>query len=682
MSNETVIASVTLKSRSGLSVFEHPRKLSIRNIADFRPVPRRIDQIVNLLIEAGFTIEAQTEVGVSFSGPKNLFEHEFKTTLQQRTTVASSHGPRSRQFSYYEASERFLMSRRIELVAEAVQLAIPGIPLHDVNPPIPNPNYYFLHVLTDVPRRLNVTSVHDAGISGAGVRISMVDTGIVTRVTERHVSVDRAHVIVDHTVRSVQGVWLATDAGHFGTNYFSEGVFDNNKITLGTALPDDSMNVEVVYSCLHPHYLAQGYKIDDIRSVANLDVDTDRYGHGTAEAANALAIAPKCTFSFVKAGDEGLEYPLAGFQAALQHQNPKIVTCSWETKTIDNALLLEIANAVANGITVIFAAGNGHTDDPTNPNAFKPVSYPNLISVGGAYPFETGTYAASNYSSSYNSFLYINPQRHCPDVVALVGEKPRGCLIMLPTGPNNFLDQDLSKEPFPNGDNTASDDGWCVCSGTSAAAPQTAGLAALLLERHPDLPPMAIKNILENSSRDIRTGSSATGDKAAPGWDRATGFGLLNGNRAIHYLIPDEFCPFIRDSVQATGEAVTDRLFASPDIIVRNEQLKDPQGELGQTAKHIYDLSDEPEEARDNYIYLRVQNRGARRGDCTATVYYTAAGLFTQPPHLEKHRSFRDARSNAWRISCRRPNRVAAYRRLRKRLLLNRHPQQRRLYHA
>jgi hypothetical protein len=234
MSNETVIASVTLKSRSGLSVFEHPRKLSITNIADFRPVPRRIDQIVNLLIEAGFTIEAQTEVGVSFSGPKNLFEHEFKTTLQQRTTVASSHGPRSRQFSYYEASERFLMSRRIELVAEAVQLAIPGIPLHDVNPPIPNPNYYFLHVLTDVPRRLNVTSVHDAGISGAGVRISMVDTGIVTRVTEPHVSVDRAHVIVDHTVRSVQGVWLATDAGHFGTNYFSGGVFDNNKITLGS----------------------------------------------------------------------------------------------------------------------------------------------------------------------------------------------------------------------------------------------------------------------------------------------------------------------------------------------------------------------------------------------------------------------------------------------------------------
>jgi hypothetical protein len=137
MSNEMVIGSVTLKSRSGMSIFEHTRKLSIKNIDEFRPAPRRIDQIVNLLTEAGFIIQAQTEVGVSFSGPKNLFEQEFNTAVQQRIMVTTAHGARQ-QIAYYEASERHLMSRRIELLAEAVQIAIPGIPFHDANPPASN----------------------------------------------------------------------------------------------------------------------------------------------------------------------------------------------------------------------------------------------------------------------------------------------------------------------------------------------------------------------------------------------------------------------------------------------------------------------------------------------------------------------------------------------------------------
>ena len=60
------------------------------------------------------------------------------------------------------------MSRRLEPVAEAVQLAIPGVPFHAANPPAPNPPYYFLNVLNDVPAWLNVAPVHTAGITGAG----------------------------------------------------------------------------------------------------------------------------------------------------------------------------------------------------------------------------------------------------------------------------------------------------------------------------------------------------------------------------------------------------------------------------------------------------------------------------------------------------------------------------------
>ena len=474
--------------------------------------------MTNLLTQAGFTIEAQTEVGMSFSGSKDLFESEFGVAIRQREVEVAEPGLAPPQhLRFFEASQPTMMSGRFSRIAEAIRLAIPGVPFHSANPP--NPGYYFLNVLNDVPNLLNVNALHTAGITGAGVRISMVDSGFITRVTETHSADSMTQVTVDHTVRDVRGVWLTTDPNHTGTDYFAGGTFVNNTITLGSSLPSAQSNVEVVYSCLHPHYLARGYTIDDIRAIGGEDVNTDEIGHGTAEAANILAVAPGATFSFVK----GME--LAGFQAAIQHQNPQVITCSWGTLGFDAGLELEIINAISKGIVVIFAAGNGHTDDPSA--GVQTVTHPNLISVGGAYPIQGGGFRASNYSSSYDSLRYTNPQRHCPDVVGLVGEQPRGILIMLPTEPENDMDGNgvfsgglacRANQQFPDCDETATDDGWCVCSGTSAAAPQTAGLAALLLQRHPTLSPMAVKNILENSARDIQTGSSnnTSPDNAAP----------------------------------------------------------------------------------------------------------------------------------------------------------------------
>ena len=634
---DKVMASAILKSRTGLSAFRDARKLSLSRIDDFRPKANSIDQTVNLLTQAGFTIEAQTGVGVSFSGPAELFETEFRTKLRERRVTLNHRPENRRELRYVSAGRAVLNSPRIQHLAEGVQMAIPGVPFHLATPPAPSPSYYFLNVLNDVPARLNVAVLHALGITGSGIRVSMVDTGFVTRVTETHTSSNTTHVNTDHAIRHVKGVWLSSDPGHAGVNYFTGGGFTGSTITLGTALPAGSTSVQIVYSCLHPHYLAQGYNIDDLRAVGGLDVNTDEYGHGTAEAANVLAVAPGCTFSFVKYSDGGWgNFPLAGFQAAVQNQSPQVVTCSWGTFDIDNALLLEIANAVANGIVVVYSAGNGHTDDPGDVWNAKVVSHPSLISVGGAYPISGTGFRASNYASSFDSFVYTNPQRHCPDVVGLCGELPKACLIMLPTEPSDDMDNDISGSgAFPNGDNTATNDGWVVCSGTSAAAPQTAGVVALLLQNQPGLTPMAVKNILENSACDVSTGSSNSSgpDTAGAGWDPATGFGLIDGQAALNFLQPATFNAYLRDSIEdnATEPVVADRLCASPDIIVRNEMVDDPQSELGQTVKHRDDLSDNVEDGQDNYVYVRMQNRGAFSGSCTATVYFTDPGMFANP---------------------------------------------------
>lgn len=64
---------------------------------------------------------------------------------------------------------------------------------------------------------------------------------------------------------------------------------------------------------------------------------------------------------------------------------------------------------------------------------------------------------------------------------------------------------------------------YTINSGTSMAAPQVAGLAALLLQVHPNLSPKEVSDILKFSADDV----------AEEGWDNKTGFGRINMNKAL-----------------------------------------------------------------------------------------------------------------------------------------------------
>lgn len=59
--------------------------------------------------------------------------------------------------------------------------------------------------------------------------------------------------VVDPTyaIISVSGVWLATDPGHTGTNYYTGGSFTEESITLGTLLPNPNTAVLINYTA---HY--------------------------------------------------------------------------------------------------------------------------------------------------------------------------------------------------------------------------------------------------------------------------------------------------------------------------------------------------------------------------------------------------------------------------------------------
>ena len=186
------------------------------------------------------------------------------------------------------------------------------------------------------------------------------------------------------------------------------------------------------------------------------------------------------------------------------------------------ALEAEIQDAVASGVVVVFSAGNGHV-------AF-PGMMPEVLSAGGVFVAANGDMMASDYCSAFVSRVYSG--RRVPDCCGLVGlARNKASYIMLPIEPGCRID-------YKRNDGTAANDGWGVFSGTSAAAPQLAGVCALLLEKSPSLTPAEIIEVLRRTSRDVVTGTNNTDSSehdpiaAGVGNDGATGAGLVDAFKA------------------------------------------------------------------------------------------------------------------------------------------------------
>jgi hypothetical protein len=221
---------------------------------------------------------------------------------------------------------------------------------------------------------------------------------------------------------------------------------------------------------------------------------------------------------------------VAAFNAAVA-LNPHIITCSWGSdvrtnslSAADQALAAAVAAAVAAGIIVVFSAGNGQFGFPGQ--------HPDVISAGGTFMQPDGSITASNYASGFMSPVY--PGRSVPDLCGLVGMLPKAAYIMLPMEPGDQIDVQLAGGVHPNGDETPNNDGWAAISGTSAAAPQLAGVAALIKQACPKLTPADVKDILKKTARDVTTGACQQGFPAGPGPDQATGTGLVDAAKAVN----------------------------------------------------------------------------------------------------------------------------------------------------
>lgn len=412
----------------------------------------------------GFRVTACGSVSVSARCTRTVFERIFGTRLRRLAIEPGPAGMTAARSVFYPTAQAPWSPHAS--IASAIDDAHIQWPHIYFNTPLfpPRVAYHHLRVPGDVAIGVNAARAHRRGVTGRGVRVAVIDSG---------------------------------------------------------------------FALSHPYLAAGGFEARVVLAPGASRAGRDPLGHGTGVCANLLAVAPDVEMVGVKLNDDlggrGASL-LEGFQTALALE-PRIISLSVgydlvgpgtraPLRALPNSLLAlqgEIEAAVASGIVVVAAAGNGHL-------AF-PAMMPSVLAVGGACMGESGGLVVSDYASAFRSRVYAG--RRVPDVCGLVGlSRNHASYIMLPVPPASRLDRENAAY-----DGTGRADGWGVFSGTSSAAPQVAGVCALLLQHDPSLTPAQLRRVLQRSARAVGPGSGS-----APSGGGRPRHGLVDAHAALRAL--------------------------------------------------------------------------------------------------------------------------------------------------
>jgi len=265
--------------------------------------------------------------------------------------------------------------------------------------------------------------------------------------------------------------------------------------------------------------------------------------------------------------------------------------------------------AVALGIIVVEASGNGNNDldaytDAFGDNIFDRTS-PDFRDSGAimmgacesALPHDRAWF--SNFGTRIDCFAW--------------GENVTSC---------GYGDLDAG-----TGDNSTYTDTF---GGTSSASPIVSGAAIILQGMYEAntgtrLSPTQMRVILADPATGTLQGGGVAGN-----------IGVMPDLQAIInntlQIVPDIY---LRDNVGDTGVVpVTGGISGSPDIIVRPTAVANPQAAFGQGSgtENSSTLGYEAEAGQDNFIYVRMKNRGgADANNVTATVYWSEVSTLVTP---------------------------------------------------
>ncbi|MBC8385009.1 MAG: S8 family serine peptidase, partial [Candidatus Cloacimonetes bacterium] len=284
-----------------------------------------------------------------------------------------------------------------------------------------------------------------------------------------------------------------------------------------------------------------GYDYGDNDSDPMDDSGNPSVGHGTscagvaaAEVNNAIGVsgvAGNCSIMPLKVCDTAGNLYDSYIIDALTHcgdNNVDVASMSFGSDTEQGdspSSDAAVAYAYNNGVTLLAATANddySHIHNPANDE--------HVIAIGAASPCAERKDASSCDGQYWWGSNYGVDTQDARDAVDIISP------TILPatdiTGSAGFSTGDY----------------YMTFNGTSCATPYAAGVAALVLSKNPLLTPTQVRTALTSTATDVI-------DEGPAGWDRYTGYGMVNADGAVGSVGGSGF-PFCDITYPANGQSI------------------------------------------------------------------------------------------------------------------------------
>jgi len=277
------------------------------------------------------------------------------------------------------------------------------------------------------------------------------------------------------------------------------------------AVIDDGadINHEDLKENIHLVYNADNNS-NDISNKSN-DISSASHGNSCAgfvaspiNGLGTIGTAPESKLILIKQDVQDDVKTIAAFEYA-KNNGAKVISCSWGTEDVSEAIISELKSLYDANITVVFASGNnGKSLDTSGINDESEVQW--VLGIGVS--------AENNDVASYSNY------GENIDLIAPGGDTQNstGILGLDDTGTQG------SSENYGLVSNS-----YAFMDGTSFATPVTAGVIGLMYSVNPNITPKQVRDILISTA--IKIGE----DNASyiNGFDTKRAFGKINALKAV-----------------------------------------------------------------------------------------------------------------------------------------------------
>jgi len=285
----------------------------------------------------------------------------------------------------------------------------------------------------------------------------------------------------------------------------------------------------------HPDLLqVAGYDYGDNDS--NADDDSAAAGHGTACAGVAAAIdnngagtagiAGGCSIMPLKVADGSGSMFFSSVANAITHaadNGADIASLSLGAAISNDPTTSSAINyAHSNGVTILAATANANQS-----SIDFPANHANVIGVGAASPCGERKRSSSN-SSEVNPGVATDPNGYTCDGERWWGSN-YGTSSQDAAGAVDLIAPTILPTTDIQGAGGYASGSYSLWfNGTSCSTPYAAGVCALILSANPGFTPDQVRNRLVTTCDDV------TSVESGSGWDRYTGYGMVNAAAAVN----------------------------------------------------------------------------------------------------------------------------------------------------